>query len=68
MRYTNETVRPSRNDTKLTVTIGTKSLLAKKVRLRVWGYTNGKYLCMLRDGEPMLKYKTYTIKALDNVI
>ena len=50
------------------VTIGTKPLLAKKMRLRFWGYINGKYLYMLRDGKPVLKYKTYTIKALDNVI
>ena len=68
MRYTNETVKPSRNDTKLMVTIGAKPLLAKKMRLRFWGYINGKYLYMLRDGKPVLKYKTYTIKALDNVI
>ena len=36
------------------------------MRLRVWGYINGEY--MLRDSELMLKYKTYTIKALDDVI
>ena len=35
MRYTNETVKPSRNDTKLTVTIKKKKpLLAKKMMLR----------------------------------
>ena len=38
------------------------------MRLRVWGYTNGEYFYMLRDGELMLKYKTYTIKALDDEI
>ena len=34
----------------------------------LWGYTNGECLYMLRDSELMLKYKTYTIKALDDVI
>ena len=43
MEYTNEIETPSRKDTKLMVTIETKSLLAKKMRLRVWGYTNGEY-------------------------
>ena len=37
------------------------------MRLRIWGYTNDEYLYMLREGELMLKYKTYTIKALDDV-
>ena len=36
------------------------------MQLRVWGYINGEYI--LRDGELMLKYRTYTIKALDDVI
>ena len=68
MEYTDEIDTPSRYDTKLTVTIETKSLLAKELRSRVWGYTNGEYLYMLRDSELMLKYKAHTIKALDDVI
>ena len=67
MRYTEEIEKPSRNDTKLKVTTETKPPLAKKLRLRIWGYTNDEYLYMLREGELMLKYKTYTIKALDDV-
>ena len=38
------------------------------MRLRVWGYTNGEYLFMLHDGSLMLKYKTYTIKPLDDAL
>ena len=38
------------------------------MRLRVWGYTNGELLYMSRDGDLMLKYKTYTIKVLDDAI
>ena len=68
MGYTDAIEKPFRNDSKLTVTIEAKSPLAKEMRSRVWGYTNGQYRYMLREGELMLKYKTYTIKALDNVI
>ena len=50
MGYTDEIEKPSINDTKLTVTIEIKSRLAKKMRLRIWGHTNGEYLYMLRNG------------------
>ena len=36
------------------------------MRLRVWEYTNGEYLYMLIGGSLTLKYKTYTIKSLDD--
>ena len=58
MGYTDEIKKASRNNTKLMVTIEIKFPLAKEIRLRVY---------MLRDGELMLKYKSYTIKALDDV-
>ena len=38
------------------------------MRLRIWGYTNGEYCYMLHDGSLMLKYKTYTIKSLDDAL
>ena len=57
MEYTNEIETPSRKDTKLMVTIETKSLLAKKMRLRVWGYTKGEYLYMLGNAELTLNIK-----------
>ena len=40
-----------------------KTFYQKKMRLRVWGYTNGEYRYMLLDGGVTLKYKTYTIKS-----
>ena len=60
--------RTSRNDSKLTVTIKTKSTLTKKMRLRVWGYMKSEYMYMLSNGSLTLKYKTYTIKLLDNAL
>ena len=40
----------------------------KKIKLRIWGYTNGEYLYMLPDGRLTLKYKTYTIKLLEDAL
>ena len=61
--YTNELGKPTRNDSKMTIKTETKNSLAKKMRLRVWRYTNGEYICMLHDDSLTLKYKTYTIKS-----
>ena len=38
----------------------------KKKRFGVWGYTNSEYLYMLHEDSLTLKYKTYTIKSLDD--
>ena len=46
----------------MTITIKTRQYLNKKIRLRVWRYTNGDYIYLLKDGSLTLKYKTYTLK------
>ena len=61
--YTDELERPTRNDSKMTITIETKTSLAKKMRLRVWGYTTGEYIYLQHDGFLTLKYKTYTLRS-----
>ena len=66
--YTDEIEKPSRNGSKLNATTDSRNALAKKRRLRVRGYTNGEYLYMLTDGSLTLKYKTYTIKSLDDAL
>ena len=38
------------------------------MRLRVWGYMKSEYMYMLSNGSLTLKYKTYTIKLLDNAL
>ena len=35
--------KPSRNDSKIILTIELKNALTEKMRLMVWGYTNGEY-------------------------
>ena len=49
----------------MTITIETKQSLTKKMRLRVWGYTNGEFIYLLNDGSLTLKCKTYTLKSQD---
>ena len=66
--YTNELDTSSRNNLKMTITIELKNTLAKKIRLRVWGYTNGEYLYMQQDRALTLKYKTYTMKSQYEVL
>ena len=60
---TDELEKPTRNDSKMTIDIETKTSLAKKMRLKVWGYTSGEYIYLQHDGSLTLKYKTYTLKS-----
>ena len=66
--FTNEIGKPSKNDSKLVVTIELKKCSTHKMNIHVWGYTNGEYLYMLVNGGLMLKYKTYTIKSQGNAL
>ena len=66
--YIKTKLKPSRKYSKLTVTIELKNALTQKVRLGVWGYTNGEYPYMLDDEGLTLKYKIYTIKLLDDAL
>ena len=62
-------IHTSRNEFKLNVTIELRYPLAKKkMRLRVWGYTNREYLYMLTGGSLTVKHKTFTIKSLDEAL
>ena len=56
--YREEIEKPSRNDSKLNVTIELWKSIAKKIRLRVWGYTKDKNLHLSTDGSLTLKYKS----------
>ena len=61
--YTDELEKPTRNDSKMTITIETKTSLAKKMRLGVLGYTNREYIHLQHDGSLTLKYKTYRLRS-----
>ena len=55
LQYTSEMEKPSQNNSILTTIIELNSALTHKMRLRVWGYSNGKYLYMAVDGGLTLK-------------
>ena len=59
--------KPIRNDSKLVLNIELKDALAKKMRLRVWGYSMDKYLYMLAGSRLTLKHKTYAITTEDDL-
>ena len=61
--YTDKLEKPTRNDSKMTIIIETKTPLVKKMRLSVWVYTSGEYIYLQHDGSLTLKYKTYTLKS-----
>ena len=61
--HADELGKPTRNDSKMTILIETKTPLATKMRLRVWGYTSGEYIYLQHDSSLTLKYKTYTLKS-----
>ena len=68
LRYRDDIEKSSKNDSKLNAIIELINPLAKKMRLRVWGYAYSEYLYMLTDGSLTLKYKTYTIISLDDAL
>ena len=67
LEYSDEVEKPSKNDSKLNLTIELRNLLAEKMRVRVWGYTNGEYLYILTHGNLSLKYKINT-KSLNDAL
>ena len=60
--YTNKLQKITRNDNKLSVTINKKTPAIKKVRLKVTGYSQGKYSYVLSQTGLTVICKIYTIK------
>ena len=59
-RYTNEIEKLRQNDSDLVLKMELKDVLIRKMRLRVWSYSQGEYFYVLGPSELTLKYKTYT--------
>ena len=66
MGYTNEMEKWTRNDSKLLLTIELNNPLARKMWLRVLGYSMGEYLHILGNGGLTLKDNTYSIVSQEN--
>ena len=61
--YRDKLEKPTRNNSRMTIMIETKTPFVKKMRLRVWGYTSGEYIYLQHDGSLTLKYKTYPLRS-----
>ena len=60
--YTNEIEKLNRDDSNLLVTIMLKNAAVKKMRLRVTGFYQGKYLYLLSNNGLIMNYKEYRVK------
>ena len=63
--YSDELERLNRDDSGLAVTIGLKEATAKKLRLRITGYSQAEYWYLLSKKCYILSYKNYNISKAD---
>ena len=59
--YTDELEKLRHDDSDLVLKINLKNGLAKKLRLRVWVYSQREYLYLLSNRRLTINYKTYSI-------
>ena len=59
--YTDELEKIYHDDSGLAVTIGFKEAAAKKLRLRIIGYSQGEYWCLLSNKGYIMSFKNYNI-------
>ena len=58
----------NRNDSDLSLTVTLKNVATKKMRLRVIGYCQGKYLHTLSNQGILLTFKDYGIVEQDKTV
>ena len=59
--YKGEFERVNWDDSGLSVTIDVKAPAAKKMRLRITGYSQGEYMYMLSRAGLIMNYKEYSV-------
>ena len=59
--YTEKAEKLERNDSKINFAILLKKAATKKLRLRIWKYSLGKYLHVLSRQDLTLRHKIYSI-------
>ena len=64
-RYTDELEKINRDDSGLAVILGFKEATAKKLRLRVTGYSQGEYWYLLSNKGYIMSFKNYNISKAD---
>ena len=63
--YTDELEKLNRDDSGLAVTIGLKEAAAKKLRLRITGYSQAEYWYLLSNKGYLVWCKNYNISKAD---
>ena len=63
--YTDELEKLNGNDSSLAVTIGLKEAAAKKLRLRITGYSQAEYWYLISNKEYIMSYQNYNISKAD---
>ena len=65
--YNNELESFTRDHSKLTLTVTLKDAATKNMRLRVTGYSQGKYYYVLSLQGSIIQYKNYGITKDENI-
>ena len=63
--YTDELEKINRDDSGLAVILGFKEATAKKLRLRITGYSQGEYWYLLSNKGYIMSFKNYNISKAD---
>ena len=66
--YTNKIEKLNRDDSDLTITSKLKAVATKKMRLRVTGYYQGKYLYLMSREGLIMNYKEYRVNKQKIVV
>ena len=66
MAYTSELEKLRRDDSNLICKTELKNVLATRMRMGIWGYSQGEYLHLLSDKGLAMKFKTYSICSYSN--
>ena len=61
-----EAEKLERNDSEISLHLMIKEAATKKLRLRMWAYSLGKYLYILSKNELTLRHRTYAINQTDD--
>ena len=65
--YTDELEKLNRDDSGLAVVITLKEVAAKKLRLRVTGFSQAEYWYLLSNKGYIMSYKNYNISKADEL-
>ena len=65
--YTDELEKLNRDDSGIAVTVALKNRAAKKLRLRITGFSQAEYWYLLSNKGYIMSYKNYNISKADEL-